>query len=63
MLMGVFAWSGARVLESRMSFVETPLDQIVETRNEHLFLATSSGVSGKDRPHSDQGVAGEENAS
>jgi hypothetical protein len=53
MLMGVFAWIGVCVLESRMSFIETPLDQIVETRNEHLFLATLSGVAGEDRPHSD----------
>jgi MFS family permease len=53
MLMGVSAWIGVCVLESRMSFIETPLDQIVETRNEHLFLATLSGVAGEDRPHSD----------
>jgi hypothetical protein len=42
--MGVLAWIGVYVLESRISFIETPLDQIIETRIEYFHFATLCGV-------------------
>jgi MFS family permease len=43
--MGVLAWIGVYVLESRISFIETPLDQIIETRIEYFHFATLCGVA------------------
>jgi hypothetical protein len=43
--LGTLAWVGVYVLESRMSFIETPLDQIVETRMEHFHFATLCAIA------------------
>jgi MFS family permease len=43
--MGVLAWTGVYVLESRMSSIETPLDQIIETRMEYFHFATLCGIA------------------
>jgi hypothetical protein len=44
---GFLAWIGVYVLESRISFIETPLDQIIETRIEYFHFATLCGIAMK----------------